>query len=261
MKYFDTHAHYNDKVYKENLDEVLNECIKKGVEYIVNVGASINESLESIELARKYPYIFSSIGIHPQNVKTDKVQDLYDMYTRNVNGKVVAVGEIGLDYHYTKDEKQIQKKVFIEQIELANTLKLPILIHTRDASLDTYEVIKNEKQAKYGTLFHCFNPTDDLMRLILKNDDYMVAFGGNITYKRSASFYDYIKQIPLSKIVVETDAPYLPPVPLRGTINTSSNLEIICNNLAKFKDIEEEKTKESVFNNAIRFYNIKNIVY
>lgn len=259
MKYFDTHAHYNDKVYKDNLDEVLNDCRKKGVEYIINVGASISESLESIELSRKYSYIFSAIGIHPQNAKFDTVQNLYDIYTKNVDEKIVAVGEIGLDYHYTKEEKNIQKKIFIEQIELANTLKLPILIHTRDASLDTYEIIKNEKKAKFGTLFHCFNPTDDLMRLILRNDDYMVAFGGNITYKRSASFYDYIKQIPLSKIVVETDAPYLPPVPLRGTINTSANLEIICKALATFKNIDEQELNDNVFNNALRFYNIKKL--
>ncbi len=258
MKYFDTHAHYNDKIYSDKLDEVLNICRKNNVEYIVNVGTSIIDSYESIEMANNYSYIFSTIGIHPQNAKVDKVDKLYYMYNENPNSKIVAIGEIGLDYHYTKEEKQEQKKVFIEQIELANTLKLPVVIHTRDASLDTYEILKNEKKAQYGLLFHCFNPTDDLIRLVQKNDDYMVAFGGNITYKRSKSFYEYLNKIPLSKIVVETDSPYLPPVPFRGTINNSSNLSIICNKLSEFINIDEEYLTNAVFDNALKFYNIKN---
>ena len=165
MKYFDTHAHYNDKAFDDNREEVLNKCRSENVEYIVNVGASVKESLECINLANTYDYIYSAIGIHPYNINKDKVQDLYDMYCKEDNRKIVAVGEIGLDYHIQKEDKEDQKRCFIEQIELANSLKLPILIHTRDASFDTYKILKDEKKAEYGTLLHWFNPTDDLVRL------------------------------------------------------------------------------------------------
>lgn len=256
MKYFDTHAHYNDKAFDDNREEILNKCRSENVEYIVNVGASVKESLECINLANSYDYIYSAIGIHPYNAKEDKVQDLYDMYNKEDNRKIVAIGEIGLDYHIQKEDKEDQKRCFIEQIELANTLKLPILIHTRDASFDTFKILKDEKKAEYGTLLHCFNPTDDLVRLVLERG-YTVAFGGNITYKRTPSFKGYLEKIPLSQIVVETDAPYLAPVPVRGTINDSTNLKYVCKKLAEYKEIDETTVVENVYNNAVKFYNIK----
>lgn len=256
MKYFDTHAHYNDKVFDTNREDILNKCLEENIKYIVNVGASIQESLECINLANKHDFIYSAIGIHPYNAKEDKVKKLYDMYNTSDNSKIVAIGEIGLDYHYTKDDKEEQIKCFIEQIELANTLKLPVIIHTRDAALDTYKIIKNEIRAEYGTLFHCFNPTDDLVSLILDRG-YTVAFGGNITYKRAASFKEYLNKIPLSQIVVETDAPYLPPEPFRGTINDSTNLKYICKKLAWYKNLQEDEIVDNVYNNAIKFYSLK----
>lgn len=255
MKYFDTHAHYNDKAFDNNREEILNKCLEENVKYIVNVGASISESKESINLANKYDFIYSSIGIHPYYAKEESAQELYDMYNKEDNKKIIAVGEIGLDYHITKDDRKEQINCFIEQIELANTLKLPILVHTRDASLDTYKILKEEVKAEYGTLLHCFNPTDDLVRLVLDRG-YTVAFGGNITYKRATSFSNYLKMIPLSQIVVETDAPYLAPIPVRGTINDSTNLKYVCKKLAEYKEISEEEVVENVYNNAIKFYKI-----
>ena len=255
MKYFDTHAHYNDKAFDNNREEVLNKCIEENVKYIVNVGASVSESKDSIELANTYDFIYSSIGIHPYYAKEERAQELYDIYNKEDNKKVVAVGEIGLDYHITKEDRKEQIKCFIEQIELANTLKLPILVHTRDASLDAYRILKDEIKAEYGTLLHCFNPTDDLVRLVLERG-YTVAFGGNITYKRTASFGEYLKKIPLSQIVVETDAPYLAPIPVRGTINDSTNLKYICKKLSEYKEINEQEVVENVYNNALKFYKI-----
>ena len=255
MKYFDTHAHYNDKVFNENREEILKKCKDAKVQYIVNVGSSVKESLECINIANSHDFIYASIGIHPYNIKEDNVQDLYDMYKKEENKKVVAVGEIGLDYHFSKEDKKEQINCFIEQIELANTLKLPILVHTRDASLDTYKILKDEKKAEYGTLLHCFNPTDDLVRLVLDRG-YTVAFGGNIAYKRAPSFGKYLNEIPLEQIVVETDAPYLPPVPLRGTVNDSTNLKYICKRLAEYRGIDENIIVENVYNNAKKFYKI-----
>ena len=177
------------------------------------------------------------------------------MYKNEDNEKIVAIGEIGLDYHLGKEDKIEQANCFIEQIELANTLKLPILVHTRDASLDTYKILKNEKKAEYGVLLHCFNPTDDLVRLVLERG-YTVAFGGNITYRRAASFGNYLKKIPLEQIVVETDSPYLSPVPLRGSVNDSTNLKYICKKLAEYRGIDENIIVEDVYNNAKKFYKI-----
>lgn len=256
MRYIDTHAHYNDDAYKDNLDKVLDECKKVGVEYIVNIGYDKLSSEKSLELSEKYDYIYCAIGVHPHDVDKDKAIDIYDIYQANTDKKIVAIGEIGLDYAFVSDNKLAQADLFIDQIELANSLKLPIVIHSRDASLDTYNIIK-ENRPEYGALFHCFQPSDDLVRLVLNNDNYKVAFGGNITYKRNESFGRYIKQIPIEKIVIETDAPYLSPVPYRGTINTSANLPIICKKLSEYKEMDQDYISEKVYKNAINFFKIK----
>lgn len=253
MKYFETHAHYNDEVYKEDLEEVLKECRDVGVNRFVNVGYNKQSSLTSIEFSNKYEDFYAGIGVHPHDVDNDTAQDIYDIYDKN-NKKIVAIGEIGLDYAFVKDNKEKQKKLFVEQIELANTIKLPILIHSREASLDTYNIIK-EKKAEYGTLFHCFQPSDDLVRLVLENG-YFVAFGGNITFKRNESFKKYIEQIPINQIVVETDSPYLSPEPYRGKRNDSSKLPLVCKKLAEYKGLTEEETTKIVYNNACNFFKI-----
>ena len=221
MIYYDTHAHYNDEKYNGVVDETLKECFSVGVKKINVIGYNVDSSLKAIELSNMYNEIYSVIGIHPSDVGKCSVEEIERIYNENNNGKIVAIGEIGLDYYWVKDNKEEQKKLFIEQIELANKLKLPIVVHSRDASLDTYLTLK-EHPAKYGTLLHCFSPTEDLVRLVLENG-YMVAFGGNITYNRANSFQQYMDMIPPEQIVIETDAPYLPPEPLRGTINYSKN--------------------------------------
>ena len=254
MRFFDTHAHYNDEVYDIDREEVLKKIRERGVEYIVNVGYNKVSSIDSINLSKKYDYIYSAIGVHPHDVENETAQDIYNVYNENDNKKIVAIGEIGLDYAFVKDNKLKQIALFESQIELANSLKLPILIHSRDAALDTYNVIKN-KRAEYGTLFHCFQPSDDLVRLVLENG-YMVAFGGNITFKRNEAFKKYIEQIPFSQIVIETDSPYLSPEPYRGKRNDSSNLDIICKKLSEYKGKDVEEVAEIVYNNAVKYFNI-----
>lgn len=255
MKFFETHAHYSDDIFSNNQDEILKKCKASGIEYIIDIGYNIESSKKTIDLSQKYDYIYSAIGIHPHDVKTDDYKYIYEIYKENKNDKVLAIGEIGLDYAFVKDNKKEQIELFINQIELANTLKLPIIIHSRDAYLDTYNVIK-ENKAQYGTLFHCFHPNDDLVRLVLENG-YMVAFGGNITYNRGKKFAEYVNTIPLEQIVLETDSPYLPPEPYRSTVNTSLNLPIICNKLAEYKKLDVEYVANTVFENSKKFFNIK----
>ena len=255
MRYFDTHAHYNDEKFKDNLDEVISEYKNVGVDRVVNIGYNIESSKKAIDLSNAYSNTYVAIGIHPSDVDKSSVSELEELYNKYNNGKIVAIGEIGLDYYWVKDNKEAQKELFKEQIKLANKLKLPIVVHSRDASLDTYNILK-ECPAKYGTLLHCFSPTDDLVRLVVENG-YKVAFGGNITYNRAKSFQSYMDMIPVSQIVIETDSPYLPPVPLRGTVNTSKNLPIILEKLAEYKKIDVEELSEIVYRNSLEFFNIK----
>ena len=255
MRYIDTHAHYNDEVYNENLDEVLDIIKEANVDKIINVGYSIEGSKECIELAKKYENIYSTIGIHPEHVDED-VNELEKLYNQNKDGKIVAVGEIGLDYAYVKDNRDKQIQQFIKQIKLAEKLNLPIVIHSRDASLDTYNVIKQNVNENTKVLFHCFAPTDDLVRLVLERK-YSVAFGGNITYPRNISFKKYIEMIPVEQMVLETDSPYLSPIPFRGKINNSSNLHLVCKKLAEYKNMSEEQLAEILYNNAIKFFDLK----
>ena len=255
MEYFDTHAHYNDEKFDGIVDDVLNRCKNIGVKYVINIGYNIESSIKAIELSNKYKNMYVAIGIHPSDVGKCSVEELEKIYNEYNNGKVVAIGEIGIDYYYTKENKKEQIDLFKTQIELANRLKLPICVHSRDASLDTYLTLK-ECPAKYGTLMHCFSPTEDLVRLVLENG-YMVAFGGNITYKRAKSFSRYMDMIPVEQIVIETDSPYLPPVPLRGTVNTSENLPIILEKLSEYKNISKEELSKIVYRNSLEFFNIK----
>ena len=254
MEFFDSHAHLDDEKFNNDREKVIPEIYNSGITKFVSCGYSLEGSINAIELSKKYDYIYSAIGVHPHDVENETAQDIYNVYNQNDNKKIVAIGEIGLDYAFVKDNKLKQIALFESQIELANSLKLPILIHSRDAALDTYNVIKN-KRAEYGTLFHCFQPSDDLVRLVLENG-YMVAFGGNITFKRNEAFKKYIEQIPLSQIVIETDSPYLSPEPYRGKRNDSSNLDIICKKLSEYKGKDVEEVAEIVYNNAVKYFNI-----
>lgn len=255
MKFFETHAHYNDKAYNENLSEILDKCKEANVEYIANIGYNKESSKKAIELAKQYDYMYAVIGVHPHDVENDVAEDILKIYNDcDIKQKILAIGEIGLDYAFVKDNKLKQEKLFVDQINLANTLKLPIVIHTRDASLDTYNILK-ENRPEYGALLHCFKPTDDLMRLVLEYD-YYVAFGGNITYKRSESFGDYVRKIPIDRILLETDSPYLAPESFKGSLNDSSNLPIILDKLAEYRNMKSDELADILFENSLRFYKI-----
>lgn len=257
MKFFETHAHYNDKAYENNLEDVLKKCKEANVEQIVNIGYNKASSIKAIELAKQYDYMYAVIGVHPHDVENDTAEDIYQVYQNSdLKEKIIAIGEIGLDYAFVKDNKEKQIKLFNYQIDLANKLELPVVVHTREASLDTYDVLINNKP-KYGALLHCFKPSDDLMKLVLE-EGYYVAFGGNITYKRSKSFGEYLKKIPLDRIVLETDSPYLAPEPYKGSLNDSSNLPIILEKLSEYLEVEKEELAKIVYDNAIRFFKLDN---
>ena len=232
MKLFDSHCHLTDEKFNEDREELIAKLQSEGVEKIVTAGYSLESSKESIKLAREYTFMYTTIGISPNDIPESKEEidkeiiELKELY--NKDKKIMAVGEIGLDYHWNMENKELQKYAFIKQIELANELDLPIQIHTREAVMDTLEILKNNKVSN-GGIFHCCPLNRELVREGLKLGFY-ISFAGPITFKNSRNAEEIIKMVPDDKFLVETDSPYLAPEPKRGTRNDPRNVKYIIEN-------------------------------
>ena len=256
MKIIDVHAHYEDERYDEDREETLNRQLKKNVKYIINAGAGIESSSGALDIANSHANVYCTIGIHPQYVEDgETVEDLRRLYAENSKDKIVAIGEIGLDYHYTKDFKSEQKKLFKEQLEFAYEIGLPVQIHSRDASVDTVEVLENTEKKPDKIMFHCFDLNEQTAKYIIEKR-YKISVGGNITYKRTDTAIKVIKDMPIENIMTETDAPYLAPVPHRGERNESLNIECVIERIAEIKEMDKEKVANILYNNAIEFYGL-----
>ncbi len=255
MKYIDVHAHYDDEKFNVDMEEELKIVRGAGVKYIINAGSGIESSKKAIEIAKTHDYIFCTIGIHPEYTnELNKVNELEIMYNRNKQ-KIVAIGEIGLDYHYTEEDKEKQKELFISQMKIAKKLNLPIQIHSRDAVKDMLEILNHEEILPEKIMFHCYELNEEITKVIIKRG-YSVSLGGNITYKRRDSAINQIKEIPLSQIMLETDSPYLAPQDVRGTRNSSKNLHFVAEKIAEIKGITLEEVIDTTYNNAVKFYNL-----
>ena len=248
MEFFDSHAHYNDEKFKEDRDILIKSIYKEGVTKIVNAGYSLKSSKQAIEIAQNYDFMYVTVGISPNDIDEFKKEDLNDIEKLAKNKKVIAIGEIGLDYHWNTENKELQKQVFISQIQIANKLNLPIVIHTREAIYDTLEILKNNKCNKNG-VFHCCPLNVDLVREGLKLG-YYISFAGPITFKNSKNAEEIIKMVPLEKILIETDSPYLSPEPLRGKRNDSRNVKYMAQKIADIKGMPIEKIAENTYKNA-----------
>ena len=259
MKIFDTHAHYDDERYSEDLEYVIKDNYENGVLRIVNASYDLPSSIKSKELAEKYDIIYFAVGIHPDSVGKNIDEDiiaLEKIIKENIdNKKMVAIGEIGLDYYYTKENIGIQKEYFIRQMELAIKYDLPVIIHCRYAGYDIYSILKDKKYLGLNIVFHCFQPTDEITHLIIKRN-YMIGLGGNITYKRNKHSIELIKLIPLNQIMVETDAPYMSPACVRGTRNESKNIKYVIEKIAEIKSVEQEVLQEILYDNSVNFFKI-----
>ena len=256
MKIIDVHAHYEDEKYDENRDEIINRQHENEVEYIINAGAGLESSKKAIDIANKYTNVYCTIGIHPEFVEDgENTEDLKTLYVENQNKKIVAIGEIGLDYHYTKEFKEEQKKLFKEQLEFACELGLPVQIHSRDASIDTIDVLESTVKKPEKIMFHCFDLNEQTAKYIMKNG-YSISLGGNITYKRTDTAIKVIKDMPIENIMTETDAPYLAPVPHRGEKNESLNITHVIEKIAEIKEMDKDKVAKTLYNNAVEFYGL-----
>lgn len=256
MRIIDVHAHYEDEKYDDDRDQVINRQFENGVEYIINAGAGIESSKGAIEVAKKYDNIYCTIGVHPEFVdKGENVDNLRKLYEENNNEKIVAIGEIGLDYHYTKENKEKQKKLFKDQLEFAYEVGLPVQIHSRDASIDTIEVLENTKKKPNKIMFHCFDLNFETAKYIIKKG-YSVSLGGNITYKRKSLAYEVLREIPIESIMTETDSPYLSPESKRGERNESKNIADVINKIAEIRDMSVEEVINKTYENAVKFYGL-----
>ena len=261
MKLFDSHAHLDDEKFDIDREEVIEKIKASGVVRLISAGYSLEGSRKSIELSKKYDFIYSTCGISPNDIPQTEEElwknicEIEDLATNNL--KVVAIGEIGLDYYWEKDveRRELQKKAFIEQIELANKLGLPIVIHTREAVMDTLQILKENDVIKKG-VFHCCPLNRELVKEALKLDFY-ISFAGPVTFKNSKNADEIIEIVPNEKILIETDSPYLSPEPFRGRRNDSSNVRYVAQKIADVKKMPLEQVANMTYENANRIFGLE----
>jgi TatD DNase family protein len=252
---FDTHAHYDDEKFDEDRDTLLKELHQNGVSYILNASASIESLDASIALTEKYDFIYAALGIHPQDAEKMNEGVLDKIRLLSKNSKVVAIGEIGLDYYYEDPPRDIQKYWFERQIDLAKELSLPIIIHDRDAHEDTVNIIKKTGVKQVGGIFHCFSGSAEMAMDMLKYNFY-IAIGGPVTFKNARKTTEVVKTVPLDKLLIETDCPYLAPDPFRGKRNNSGYLVHTIRKIAQLKGISEAEVAETTLENAKKVFKI-----
>ena len=260
MEFFDSHSHYNDEKFDEDREEIIKDTYESGVTKFVCAGYNIESSLFSLELSKKYDFIYSICGISPNDIPQSEeelwkdIAKITKIVKENKSKKLVAIGEIGLDYYWNKENKELQKEAFEKQIDLANELELPIVIHSRDASVDIIEMIRNHKVNKAG-IFHCCQPNQEMVRQALELG-YYISFAGPITFKNSRNAPDVIKMVPLDRILIETDSPYLTPEPNRGKRNDCRNVKYVAQKIAELKNVPLEEIVKITYDNAKRIFEI-----
>lgn len=254
MKLFDSHAHLDDEQFDSDRKEIIDRIIKSDVKRIINVGADIKTSESSIQLASKYDFIYAAVGIHPHDVSDCSLSDIEYLRKLSEHEKVVAIGEIGLDYYYDNSPREDQRKWFASQIQLSEELNLPFIVHSRDASEDTYEIIK-ENRNKSEFVLHCFSQSLEMAKKYINLGGY-ISFAGPVTYKKSIKLREVVKNIPLDRLLIETDCPYLSPEPKRGKRNDPTNALFVAETIATELRIDSEILAEITFENASRLFSI-----
>lgn len=258
MGLFDSHSHLNDEKFDEDREEQIKKIRESGVSNFITAGYSVESSKKALEIAKKYDFIYTTAGVSPNDIPQTEEElwkqlaEIEKIVEKNKE-KICAIGEIGLDYYWNTDNKELQKKAFIEQIKIANKYNLPIVIHTREAVMDTLQILKENKVMKTG-VFHCCPQNRELIKEGLKLGFY-ISFAGPITFKNSKNAEEMINLVPNDRILIETDSPYLAPEPVRGTRNTPANVKYIAQKIADVKGLTLEEVEK------ITFENTKNILY
>ena len=245
--YFESHAHYDDAKFDENRDILIEETHTFGVDTIINIGADMESSQKSIELSERYPYIYAAVGVHPHDVKDMTDKDIEKLREWSRLEKVVAIGEIGLDYHYDLSPRNSQRYWFERQLALAWEVELPVVIHSREATQETFDIIKSSN-VRRGVI-HAFSGSVDFARRYIDMGFY-IGVGGVVTFKNGRKLVEVVQEIPLERILIETDSPYLSPEPVRGTVNNSQNLKYIVEKISDIKQISPQKVAKITSENA-----------
>ncbi len=248
---FDTHAHYDDEQFENDLPQVLEEAARAGVGRIVNIGSTIESLNRCLTLAREYPQIYCALGIHPTECAPVTEEVFADLKRKLSSPKAVAVGEIGLDYYWDTPERELQRYWFRRQLALAEEVSLPVVIHSREAAEETFRILEKEY---HGTgVVHCYSYSAEMAKEYVKRGWY-IGVGGVVTYKNARKLVETVETIPMERIVLETDCPYLSPVPYRGKRNSSANLPLVVKKIAEIREIPEEEVIRITEKNAERLY-------
>ena len=253
MEFFDSHAHYNDEKFEQDRKEIINSIYEEGIKRVICVGYNLEQSKKALDFSKEFHFMYATCGISPNDIEDFVENNLREIEEIGKDSKIVAIGEIGLDYYWNKGNKDKQKELFIKQIEIANRLDKPIVIHTRDAAIDTIEILKQYPVNKKG-IFHCCPLNQELIKEGLKLG-YYISFSGNVTFKNAKS-ESCISLVPLDKILIETDSPYLSPEPFRGKRNDSRNVKLVAQKIAEIKGISLEEAAKITYENASKIYQI-----
>lgn len=253
---FESHAHYDDEAFDEDREVLLGSLREQGIGTVINVGASLASCRSTMELAEKHPFIYAAIGVHPSDTGELTEESIVWMEELCRNPKVVAVGEIGLDYHWTDPSVDIQKKWFVEQLGMARRTHLPVIIHSREAAKDTLDIMQGEKAEEIGGVIHCYSYTKEMAREYLQMGFYF-GIGGVITFKNSRKLREAVEYIPVDRILLETDSPYLSPEPNRGKRNSSLHLPYVAEAIAQIKGMTEQEIITITENNAKALFGLQ----
>ncbi len=255
LKIFDSHAHYDDESFNEDREAVINELKENGIIGVLNCGASLEGARESAALADKYDFFYAAVGIHPEHANEFNEEIIEELKELAKHNKVRAIGEIGLDYYYEENPpRDVQRNVFRAQMKLAQELKLPVIIHDRDAHEDTLNILKEFPEVK-GVL-HCFSGSVEFARECLKLG-YYIGFTGVVTFKNAKKLIEVAKEIPMDRMLVETDCPYMAPTPFRGKRNRSDYIKYIIEKIAEIRGISEDEISLATISNTKKMLNIE----
>lgn len=253
---FESHAHYDDEAFEEDRDILLQSFAENGIDTVINIGASLESCRSTIALMEKYSFIYGAMGVHPSDTAELDEENFRWLQEQCRLDKVVAVGEIGLDYYWKEPEPSVQKKWFERQLIMARKEKLPVIIHSREAAKDTLDMMKSLHAEEIGGVIHCYSYTKEMAREYL-NMDYYFGIGGVITFKNAKKLKEAVEYIPIEKILLETDSPYLAPEPNRGKRNSSLNLPYIAKEIASIKGIDYEEVLALTHENAEKLFRIR----
>ena len=251
---FETHAHYDDEQFDEDRRELLESMAAGGVGTIVNVSATYESCQKVVDMVQEYPFMYAAVGVHPDNVGSLNEETFADMKKLFQKDKVVAVGEIGLDYYWDNESHELQKEWFIRQLDLARELDLPVLIHSRDAAADTMEIMKEHAQGLDGVI-HCYSYSKEMAKEYVKMGFY-IGVGGVVTFKNGRRLKETVEEIPLESILLETDCPYLAPEPYRGKRNNSMYIKYVAKEIARLKGTTYEEVVAQTEENARKMYRL-----